>query len=197
MGCTPELSLRGRFAPVAISRTNFRIRRSCPVIHPGPARLPRRFAPRNDTSGWRAAHQCPYAVEFPHTGRSLPVRGTPHPYGGKPANGCAVTAATPHTSAFSVLTTAGTGRQCLPEIATAPSGPRNDTSGEHGAGNGALHRISRPIAASRTGLAVPDPTVTSLPIQTCKKKSAAASGPDPEAAAFLRKEERKERVLVN
>ena len=25
MGCTPELSLRGRFAPVAISRTNFRI----------------------------------------------------------------------------------------------------------------------------------------------------------------------------
>ena len=47
--------------------------------------------------------------------------------------------------------------------------PRNDTSGEHGAGNGALHRISRPIAASRTGLAVPDPTVTSLPIQTCKK----------------------------
>ena len=60
-------------------------------------------------------------------------------------------------------------RDCLPEIATAPSGPRNDTSGEHGAGNGALHRISRPIAASRTGLAVPDPTVTSLPIQTCKK----------------------------
>ena len=29
------------------------------------------------------------------------------------------------------------------------------------------------------------------------KKSAAASGPDPEAAAFLRKDERKERVLVN
>ena len=35
------------------------------LSHPGPARLPRRFAPRNDTSGWRAAHQCPYAVEFP------------------------------------------------------------------------------------------------------------------------------------
>ena len=35
----PDVSLRGRFAPVAISRTNFRIRRSCPVIHPGPARL--------------------------------------------------------------------------------------------------------------------------------------------------------------
>ena len=36
--------------------------------------------------------------------------------------------------------------------------PRNDTSGEHGAGNGALHRISRPIAASRTGGASPAPT---------------------------------------
>ena len=33
--------------------------------------------------------------------------------------------------------------------------PRNDTSGEHGAGNGALHRISRPIAASRTGYRYP------------------------------------------
>ena len=28
------------------------------------------------------------------------------------------------------LTAAGTNRQCLPEIATAPLGPRNDTSGE-------------------------------------------------------------------
>ena len=33
--------------------------------------------------------------------------------------------------------------------------PRNDTSGEHGAGNGALHRISRPIAASRTDYRYP------------------------------------------
>ena len=28
-------------------------------------------------------------------------------------------------------TAAGTGRQCLPEIATAPLGPRNDNSGVH------------------------------------------------------------------
>ena len=28
------------------------------------------------------------------------------------------------------LTAVGTNRQCLPEIATAPVGPRNDTSGE-------------------------------------------------------------------
>ena len=36
-----------------------------PVIRPGTARLPRRFAPRNDTSGERAVHQCTCAVELP------------------------------------------------------------------------------------------------------------------------------------
>ena len=99
MVCTPELSLRGRFAPVAISRTNFRIRRSCPVIHPGPARLPRRFAPRNDTSGWRAVHQCPCAVEYPCTRRS-------------------VSAATDAIGLY-VFTAACTICECLPEIATS------------------------------------------------------------------------------
>ena len=52
-------------ADVAISGRQLRFRRKCPVIHPGSARLhpkgtssrfapraPRRFAPRNDTSGW-------------------------------------------------------------------------------------------------------------------------------------------------
>ena len=34
-------------------------------------RLPRRFAPRNDTSGEREVHQCPPAVELLPTGRSL------------------------------------------------------------------------------------------------------------------------------
>ena len=38
-------------------------------------------------------------------------------------------AATPHTSAHTVLTAACTGCKCLPEIATAPLGPRNDKSG--------------------------------------------------------------------
>ena len=42
-------------------------------------RLPRRFAPRNDTSGSAAVHQCPPAVEWLCTRRSLPARGTPHP----------------------------------------------------------------------------------------------------------------------
>ena len=40
-------------------------------------RLPRRFAPRNDTSGKREVHQRPHAVELPCTGRSQPARGTP------------------------------------------------------------------------------------------------------------------------
>ena len=76
----PNLSLRGGRRPTWQSREgSCDFADSFPAIQPGTARLPRRFAPRNDTSGWRAAHQCPYAVEFPHTGRSLPVRGTPHP----------------------------------------------------------------------------------------------------------------------
>ena len=62
-------------------------------------------------------------------------------------------------------------RNCLPEIApqghflalraqgaTAPLGPRNDTSGQRSNGNGAAHRIGGTTAASRTGLAVPAPT---------------------------------------
>ena len=44
---------------------------SLPVIRLGTARLPRRFAPRNDTSGEREVHQRPPAVELLPTGRSL------------------------------------------------------------------------------------------------------------------------------
>ena len=61
----PDLSLRGRFAPVAISGRQLRFRRKCPIIRPSTARFPRRFAPRNDTSGERAVHQCTCAVELP------------------------------------------------------------------------------------------------------------------------------------
>ena len=64
-----------------------------PVIRPGTARLPRRFAPRNDTSGWRAVHQCPCAVEYPCTRRS-------------------VSAATPHTLAFAISTMVRSFRRC-------------------------------------------------------------------------------------
>ena len=53
------------------------------MIRLGTARLPRRFAPRNDTSGEREVHQCPPAVELLPTGRSLsaatgPVGGGCH-----------------------------------------------------------------------------------------------------------------------
>ena len=48
---TKGLSLRGRAAPVAISGRQLRFCRKYPVIQPGSARFPRRFAPRNDKSG--------------------------------------------------------------------------------------------------------------------------------------------------
>ena len=46
-----DLSLRGRFAPVAISGRQLRFRQGLPVVQAYAARLPRRFAPRNDKSG--------------------------------------------------------------------------------------------------------------------------------------------------
>ena len=74
----PDLSLRGRFAPVAISGRQLRFRRGFPVIHPGTARLPRRFAPRNGNSDSLAPpnHHCNTRN---CRRRSLPVKGTPHP----------------------------------------------------------------------------------------------------------------------
>ena len=68
----PELSLRGGQRPTWQSREG-----SCdfaddfPVVRSGSARLPRRFAPRNDTSGSAVVHQRPPTVELPCTGRSL------------------------------------------------------------------------------------------------------------------------------
>ena len=69
---------------------------------------------------------CPEICRCPW--RSLPVKGTPHPYGGRAANGCAVTAATDAIGLY-VLSAAGTNRQCLPEIATGAKRPRNDNLG--------------------------------------------------------------------
>ena len=48
---SPTVSLRGPEGAVAISGRQLRFRRGFPVIQPGTARFPRRFAPRNDTSG--------------------------------------------------------------------------------------------------------------------------------------------------
>ena len=66
-----DLSLRGPDGAVAISGRQLRFRRERPVIRPSTARLPRRFAPRNDTSGEREVHQRPPTVELLPTGRSL------------------------------------------------------------------------------------------------------------------------------
>ena len=52
MVTAPDLSLRGPNGAVAISGRQLRFRREYPVIRLGTARFPRRFAPRNDTSGW-------------------------------------------------------------------------------------------------------------------------------------------------
>ena len=108
---------------VAISGRQLRFRRGFPVIHSGTARLPRRFAPRNDTSG-----EC--------GGAPAPSSGLMTPY--KALTDCRYT---PYFGAYR-LTTADTSRRCFPEIAPqghflalraqgamAPSGPRNDKSG--------------------------------------------------------------------
>ena len=78
---------------MAISGRQLRFRRECLVIRPYSARFPRRVAPRNDKLGSLA----PMNLCRDHcrpAWRSLPARGTPHPEGGKAANGCAVSAAT-------------------------------------------------------------------------------------------------------
>ena len=138
-------------------------------------RFPRRFAPRNDTSGecrdapvplrgrivpcmalterrYRRNRCAPfyrYPVRAASAAPGAACRSptTAGAVGGVPPNlqpaWRSVSAATPHTLAFAILTAAGTGRRCLPEIApqghflalraqgaTAPSGPRNDNSGK-------------------------------------------------------------------
>ena len=58
-----DLSLRGGQRPTWQSREGSCVfADSFPTMRPGTARLPRRFAPRNDTSGEREVHQCPPAV---------------------------------------------------------------------------------------------------------------------------------------
>ena len=65
-------------ADVAISGRQLRFRQKYPVIRPGSARFPRRFAPRNDNSDNLAPpnHHCNTRSCLR---RSQPARGTPHP----------------------------------------------------------------------------------------------------------------------
>ena len=67
----PERAARGSALGVQSREGSHDFADSLPVIRLGTARLPRRFAPRNDTSGEREVHQCPPAVELLPTGRSL------------------------------------------------------------------------------------------------------------------------------
>ena len=77
----PDLSLRGPNGAVAISGRQLRFRRGLPVIQLCTARLPRRFAPRNDTSGSAAVHQRPPAVEWLCTRRSVTALQAGNTYG--------------------------------------------------------------------------------------------------------------------
>ena len=111
-----------------------------PVVRPGTARLPRRFAPRNDTSG-----------------RHSDGNGAAHRIGGTTAasrTGGACPAPTGPVRIERRLVQIGNAFPRLPRRFA----PRNDTSGQRSNGNGAAHRIGGTTAASRTGLAVPAPT---------------------------------------
>ena len=85
MACTPELSLRGGRRPTwrperAARGSALGVQSRSSRLHRGKVtgeiatafpRLPRRFAPRNDTSGSAVVYQRPPTVELPCTGRSL------------------------------------------------------------------------------------------------------------------------------
>ena len=126
---SPDLSLRGPIGAVAISCNSLRFRRwlscapdgYCEIATSG-FRPPRNDKPVCLTPPNHRPNTC-YCQR-----RSQPARGTPHPQGGKAANGCAVSAATDAIGVY-VSSTACMGRQCLPEIATSAAPPRNDKSG--------------------------------------------------------------------
>ena len=79
----PEREARGSALGVQSREGSHDFADSLPGIRLSSARLPRRFAPRNDTSGEREVHQRPPTVELLPTGRSLsaatgPVGGGCH-----------------------------------------------------------------------------------------------------------------------
>ena len=138
-GWPPDLSLRGGRRPTWQSRSS-RLHRGKVTGEIATAfpRLPRRFAPRNDTSGGYCGAPAPSSGLIPlckalnerRYRRNRSVRFYRH------------------------LVRTGSAFPRLPRRFA----PRNDTSGRHSDGNGAAHRIGGTIAASRTGLAVPAPT---------------------------------------
>ncbi len=133
------LSLRGGQRPTWQSRSS-RLHRGKVTGEIATAfpRLPRRFAPRNDTSGGYCGAPAPSSGLIPlckalnerRYRRNRSVRFYRH------------------------LVRTGSAFPRLPRRFA----PRNDTSGRRSNGNGAAHRIGGTTAASRTGLAVPAPT---------------------------------------
>ena len=133
------LSLRGGQRPTWQSRSS-RLHRGKVTGEIATAfpRLPRRFAPRNDTSGGYCGAPTPSSGLIPlckalnerRYRRNRSVRFYRH------------------------LVRTGSAFPRLPRRFA----PRNDTSGQRSNGNGAAHRIGGTTAASRTGLAVPAPT---------------------------------------
>ena len=133
------LSLRGGQRPTWQSRSS-RLHRGKVTGEIATAfpRLPRRFAPRNDTSGGYCGAPAPSSGLIPlckalnerRYRRNRSVRFYRH------------------------LVRTGSAFPRLPRRFA----PRNDTSGQRSNGNGAAHRIGGTTAASRTGLAVPAPT---------------------------------------
>ena len=117
--------------PVRIERRSVQIGSAFP-------RLPRRFAPRNDTSGGYCGAPAPSSGLIPlckalnerRYRRNRSVRFYRH------------------------LVRTGSAFPRLPRRFA----PRNDTSGRRSNGNGAAHRIGGTTAASRTGGACPAPT---------------------------------------
>ena len=148
----PELSLRGgqrptwrpereaRGSALGVQSRSSRLHRGKVTGEIATAfpRLPRRFAPRNDTSGGYCGTPAPSSGLIPlckalnerRYRRNRSVRFYRH------------------------LVRTGSAFPRLPRRFA----PRNDTSGQRSNGNGAAHRIGGTTAASRTGLAVPAPT---------------------------------------
>ena len=133
------LSLRGGQRPTWQSRSS-RLHRGKVTGEIATAfpRLPRRFAPRNDTSGGYCGAPAPSSGLIPlckalnerRYRRNRSVRFYRH------------------------LVRTGSAFPRLPRRFA----PRNDTSGQRSNGNGAAHRIGGTTAASRTGGACPAPT---------------------------------------
>ena len=73
----PEREARGSALGVQSREGSHDFADSLPGIRLSSARLPRRFAPRNDTSGEREVHQRPPTVELLPTGRSLSAATDP------------------------------------------------------------------------------------------------------------------------